>query len=52
MAFQRASGYDHPHLHAAINSYSQLLEATGRTPEQIRAELIALGQEHGVQLDL
>jgi tetratricopeptide (TPR) repeat protein len=33
------TGYEHPHLQAAIANYAALLEATGLEPAQIRAQL-------------
>jgi tetratricopeptide (TPR) repeat protein len=35
LQFTRSTGHEHPHLGAAIGNYSSLLEAMGRTPEQI-----------------
>ena len=43
LAFTRRTGHEHPHLRAAFENYSLLLEAMGRTETEIAATLAALG---------
>jgi nephrocystin-3 len=43
--FTRATGHPHPHLHAAANNYCLLLEAMGRSQDEIRAHLRNLAPE-------
>jgi hypothetical protein len=41
----RATGYQHPHLEVAINNYAELLQAMGRSREQIMATLHEMAPE-------
>jgi hypothetical protein len=43
--FQIKTGHEHPHLQAAISNYSALLQAMGRSEDEIRAELEAVRRE-------
>lgn len=40
--FSRATGYEHPHLRAAIDNYAGLLHAMGKTDAEINATIEAL----------
>jgi hypothetical protein len=44
LKFIRATGHPHLHLQDAINNYGGLLEAMGRSEEQIRATLTEMLQ--------
>ena len=44
LKFTRDTGHQHPHLMAAINNYGGLLNALGRTREQVQAEIQALAE--------
>ena len=43
--FTRATGHPHPHLQAAVNNYAGLLEAMGRSREDIMATLRRMAPE-------
>ena len=48
--FTRATGHRHPHLDAAIGNYVSLLEAMGKSREEIGRTLADLGEHYGVDL--
>ena len=50
LKFTRETGHPHPHLHAAVNNYAALLQAMGRSTEDIRNNLDKLGKKFGVDL--
>ena len=50
LKFTRETGHPHQHLHAGVNNYASLLQAMGRSVEEIRVELVELGQRYGVDL--
>ena len=50
LQFTRETGHPHPHLYPAINNYAGLLQAMGRSAQDIREELEKLGQRFGVDL--
>jgi tetratricopeptide (TPR) repeat protein len=43
LQFAAATGHPHPHLQAAAGNYAGLLQAMGRSPEEIQATLADLG---------
>ena len=45
LQFTRATGHSHPNLEAAVNNYSGLLQAMGRSEEQIQATLWEMAPE-------
>jgi len=47
--FARSLGSDHPETENACDNYAGLLEETGRSPEQIHAQLNDLGGLYGIQ---
>ena len=51
LRFTVATGHPHPHLQAAIDNYAALLEAMGRSREEIRAALNRLMAPFGMQLN-
>ncbi len=48
LAFQRDTGHAHPHRDAAIANYTGLLAAMGKTEAEIKATLVALAREAGL----
>ena len=50
LQFTRETGHPHPHLNAAVNNYAGLLQAMGRSADDIRSDLKKLGQCFGVNL--
>ncbi|MEK7288941.1 MAG: tetratricopeptide repeat protein, partial [Planctomycetota bacterium] len=50
LQFTSQTSHVHPHLHAATNNYAGLLQAMGRSVEDIREELEKLSKRFGVDL--
>jgi tetratricopeptide (TPR) repeat protein len=50
LKFTLATGHEHPHLQTAIGKYKDLLRKMGRSDQEIRAQLNALGRPFGIQL--
>jgi len=50
LQFTRETGHPHPHLHAAVKNYAYLLQAMGRSADDIRNNLEKLGKRFGVDL--
>ena len=48
LAFQRDTGHAHPHRDPAIDAYTGLLAAMGKTEAEINATLVALAREAGL----
>ena len=46
LGFTRSTGHMHPHLQSAVNNYAALLQAMGRSEEQIRAALREMAPEY------
>jgi hypothetical protein len=51
LAFQRDTGHAHPHRDVAIGNYAGLLAAMGRSEADIKAALVALYREVGLEPD-
>ena len=50
LQFTRVTGHPHQHLNGAVNNYAGLLQAMGRSEEEIRDTLEALCQRFGAKL--
>jgi len=50
LKFTHETGHPHPHLQAAVNNYATLLQAMGRSAEEIQGTLETLGRRFGVDL--
>ncbi|MBE9572185.1 MAG: tetratricopeptide repeat protein, partial [Proteobacteria bacterium] len=50
LQFTSETGHSHPHLQAAVNNYTGLLQTMGRSAEEIQAALDKLGRRFGVDL--
>mgnify|MGYP002685705503 CR=1 FL=1 len=51
LKFTRNTGHAHPHLQDAVHNYAGLLQAMGRSGEEIRATMAELGRRYGVDLE-
>lgn len=51
MRFKSDTGHEHPNWRITKGNYAELLEAMGRTPNQIRARLNEIGREFGMNFD-
>jgi tetratricopeptide (TPR) repeat protein len=51
LKFTQATGHPHPHLEAASANYAGLLQAMGRSEDQIRQTLAELAAEYGLKPD-
>ncbi len=49
LGFTVATGHAHPHLRVAVGNYAALLEQMDRSPEEVRAQLDAVGEPFGVR---
>ncbi|MGA2605065.1 MAG: tetratricopeptide repeat protein [Verrucomicrobiia bacterium] len=49
LKFTIATGQQHPHLQDAISNYAALLQQMGRSPQEVLAQLNAVGQPFGIQ---
>ena len=45
--FTRTTGHEHPHLRAAIDNYTGLLQAMGQSEAEIQARLEEIGHPFG-----
>jgi len=50
LQFTHETGHDHPHLQGGVNNYVALLQAMGRSVEDIQTALEKLGRRFGVDL--
>jgi hypothetical protein len=50
LQFNAATGHEHPHLHAAIANYADLLGEMGHSPVQIDAQLEGIGRPFGMRI--
>jgi tetratricopeptide (TPR) repeat protein len=48
LKFTHSTGHEHPHLRAAIDNYTSLLEDMGQSPAQIRTRLDEIGRPFGM----
>ncbi len=49
LKFTVTTGHDHPHLQTGVGNYAELLEQMGRSPQDVLAQLNAVGQPFGVR---
>jgi len=49
LQFTLKTGHEHPHRRAAINHYTRLLAAMGRSEAEIEARLEEIGHPFGVR---
>ena len=47
LKFTVATGHQHPHLQAFSGNYARLLQQMGRSPQEVLAQLNAVGQPFG-----